>query len=69
MIFCSDLKIRNIHFQRSALALPIDGIIHSSGSSIPVVSRSHSNGSDNVSTIFIGTKERSVKLMECLIVA
>nr|DAD31902.1 TPA_asm: hypothetical protein HUJ06_010752 [Nelumbo nucifera] len=46
-----------------------NGIIHSSGSSVPAVSRSHSNDSDNVSPVFIGTKERSVKLMECLIVA
>nr|DAD26696.1 TPA_asm: hypothetical protein HUJ06_028164 [Nelumbo nucifera] len=33
-----------------------NGSIHSSGSSVPAVSRSHSNGSDNVSPVLIGTK-------------
>ncbi|XP_043714845.1 mucin-5AC-like isoform X2 [Telopea speciosissima] len=33
-----------------------NGSIHSSGSSVPAVSRSHSNVSDNVSPVVIGTK-------------
>ncbi|XP_042504821.1 zonadhesin-like isoform X2 [Macadamia integrifolia] len=33
-----------------------NGSIHTSGSSVPAVSRSHSNSSDNVSPVVIGTK-------------
>ncbi|XP_010262831.1 PREDICTED: nascent polypeptide-associated complex subunit alpha, muscle-specific form-like isoform X2 [Nelumbo nucifera] len=33
-----------------------NGSIHSSGSSVPAMSRSHSNGGDNISPVLIGTK-------------